>query len=144
MTTPESLRPDGNSPVDLATQLVTALPDLMFVIDRAIRFVQVTPEDHPTLWMPPSEFIGKRVDEVLPASLAAQTSAMCSQVFVAGEPQVFEYQAPGDGDGPQNAFEARAVALGSDQVLLSSVTSHPSLYPRKRAVGERAALSGAL
>jgi len=66
--------------------------------------------------LPTEEFLGKRLDEVLPAKLAHQALINIEKALETDEITVFEYTLD-DNAGQERFFEARQVACGNDQVL---------------------------
>jgi PAS domain S-box-containing protein len=85
--------------------LVDALPDLMFLLSADGRYVEWKPAKNVDPFGPPEDYLGKRVEEVLPEALAAQWQRLIGDVR-AGEVITFEY-AFGDQD-----YEARLTACG--------------------------------
>src|SRR5574343_238193 len=51
--------------------LIDASPDLMFVVDKDGRFIDYHSPRSDLLALPPTHFIGKRIEEVLPPPVAA-------------------------------------------------------------------------
>jgi GAF domain-containing protein len=90
--------------------LLRALPDMVFHIDRAGRYVAFEPGLHATPLVPPEEFLGKRIAEVLPPELARDGMRTVTAALEEG-PQVWEYELLG------RKYEARCVATGSDEVV---------------------------
>ena len=48
--------------------ILQAFPDLMFRLDQDARFIGYTAGSQAHLYLSPDQFLGKRIDEVLPAS----------------------------------------------------------------------------
>ena len=69
--------------------ILRALPDMVFVVDRAGRFLDC--QDHPELLAPPKELIGHFVQEFLPPSLVAQCMQAVGQTLASGDLVAFEY-----------------------------------------------------
>jgi PAS domain S-box-containing protein len=94
--------------------LLTAMPDLMFLLrkDGTILNYKGAKEE---LYVPPSEFLGKKIEEVLPEAMAKQTMRFIGQTLLSGETQRFEYSLSVPDRVGQ--FEARMAACGEDQVL---------------------------
>ncbi|MBI2406746.1 MAG: PAS domain S-box protein [Gemmatimonadetes bacterium] len=71
--------------------LVSAMTDMVFVVDRDDRFVDAHyPSEH-LLAMPPAAFLGRRVAEVLPASVSEPFASCAAVVRATGKRGWFEY-----------------------------------------------------
>src|SRR4051794_6275560 len=64
---------------------------------------------------PPEAFLGRRVAEVLPEDVAITTEAAVDRVLASGGTETIEYTLDLGGDARD--FEARLVAVGSDEVV---------------------------
>jgi PAS domain S-box-containing protein len=95
--------------------LLNAIPDLMFRISRQGDYLDYKPAKALNLFVPPSEFLGKTIFDVLPAELAQQMSRQIERALLTGEVQIYEYQLPINGKMRQR--EARLIASGPDEVL---------------------------
>jgi PAS domain S-box-containing protein len=95
--------------------ILNAIPDLMFLLDREGTYLDYHATDEASLLMPPNEFLGKKVSEVLPPELAEKVACCFSQVFQSDQPVLLEYAAP----TPRGlrTFEASMVKCNSDKVL---------------------------
>ncbi len=96
--------------------ILDAMPDLLFRMDRNGRYLDFKPGKDFEPYIPPSEFLGKTMAEVLPASIAADAMIQLERAIETGETQILEYQLP-VGDTHRD-YEARIVALGPDDVLI--------------------------
>ena len=95
--------------------LLEALPDIIFRIDRFGTFVDYIPaKDFDTL-VPPEEFLGKMLAEVLPPELAEITQYYIARALDENLVQTYEYSLPSE-DGLRY-FESRMVKTDSDTVL---------------------------
>lgn len=94
--------------------ILDALPDNVFVTDKAGVILDTHNREDDTYYVPPEQFLGKRVDEVLPAPVAQQIQTAIAEA-AKGERQVVEY-ALVQQDRLQY-FEARLVTLDADKVL---------------------------
>jgi signal transduction histidine kinase len=65
--------------------------------------------------LPPEQFLGKKIMEVLPASVANQTMFSIERVLDSGHVHAFEYQLLQDHEN--KTFEARITRLSADTVL---------------------------
>ena len=95
--------------------LFNAIPDLIFVLDREGRFLDFKGGDPDLLMLPPGEFLGRRLEEVLPPELAAQTREALVEVLGTGGSARFDYRVP---IGQQlRDFELRLVGLADGRAL---------------------------
>jgi signal transduction histidine kinase len=81
--------------------------------------------------LPPEQFLGKTIRDVIPASVADQTTFAIERVLASGQVHAFEYQLQQDGE--TKTFEARITPLSSDTVL--AIVRDVSL--QKWILGER-------
>ena len=95
--------------------LLNAIPDLMFRISREGIFREYKSNSDSGLLMPPEEFLGKRLDEVLPQDVALQAMHYVKRALQTGEMQSFEYQLMMT--DTTYYYEARIAACGADEVL---------------------------
>ncbi len=94
--------------------LLAAIPDMMLRYNRQGVFVDYKPGKVVPL-LPPEEFLGKNVYEVLPGFLADLTSEAIERTFSTGQVQEIEYDLlVGD---EERSYEARFVPCGTDKVL---------------------------
>jgi PAS domain S-box-containing protein len=112
--------------------IVNAIPDLMFRIDGSGTFLDYSPaKDFPTL-VPPEEFLGKTVNDVMPEEVARKTMNGIRQALETGEAREFNYELSMEGE--LHYFNARIVASGTDEVLaiVRDVTEHRRLEDQLR------------
>ncbi len=95
--------------------LLAAIPDMMFRMDRDGTYLDFLPAKGQEPLVPPGEFIGRKVHDVLPEELADQSLDYIKRALQSGETQAFEYELPIEG-GLRN-YEARIVVSGVDEVL---------------------------
>ncbi len=95
--------------------LLNALPDLMFVLRRDGTYLSYHAANADALYVPPEQFLGKKVQEVFPEELAATFLDLIEQVIATGKMQFFEYHLPIGGQ--LRHFEARIVPYGEENVL---------------------------
>ncbi|UGV39704.1 PAS domain S-box protein [Methanococcoides orientis] len=101
---------------DLKNQaILNALPDLIFqcTIDGIIIDYRPSPEIN--TYAQPKDFLGKKVNEVLPKEIADRIIYSIKQVIQSKELQRFDYQLPIN--GKINDFEVRMVVSGDDSIL---------------------------
>lgn len=94
--------------------LLDAIPDMTFELNRDGTILQFIPSAINEPLLPPEEFIGKTIAQVLP-SLAEQTAFAISRTLESGHVSAFEYQLQQEGE--KRTFEARIASAGSDTVL---------------------------
>jgi PAS domain S-box-containing protein len=95
--------------------ILDAIPDLMFTLDGRGCFLSFTPAQHIPPLVPPSAFLGKHIDEVMPSDVAATTMKAIDACLRSGQTQTYEYQLT-MGDEVKD-YECRVVAIGPDEVL---------------------------
>lgn len=95
--------------------ILAALPDLMFVVSRDLVFEEYQAPELEQLLMPPSDFVGKRVDEVLPPDVASRVNDAVLGTLADGERRTVPY-ALDLPDGRQ-WFEAISGLCDQDSVL---------------------------
>ena len=86
--------------------ILKALPDLTFIFGPEGIYLDYS-GDSSQLLVPPEEFLGRRIEEVLPADLAARLRAAFARVSVTGEVVEMEYELPIGGE--PRTYEARMV-----------------------------------
>jgi len=95
--------------------LLNAIPDVMYRISRDGIFVNYKAAKDSELFSSPSEFIGKKVDEVLPAEVAQPILHSVKEALETGNIQIFEYQFPRN--GKMRNWEARIVVSEVNEVM---------------------------
>ena len=121
--------------------MLRAMPDLMFVMNRDGVYLDYHAKDPRDLFVPPEQFIGKSMSDVLPAALSGRFAEAIARAETDGEPVVVEYALPMP-DG-ERFFESRIVASGSDQVLsiVREITEQKRAETRLRSSEDRYALA---
>ena len=94
--------------------LLDTIPDLMFLFSRAGYFLDCK-RNNAHLLLPPEEFLGKHVTEVLSPQLAQNSLHYIQEALRTNQVYVFDYSLP-EGEN-ESHFEARYVACGEDEVL---------------------------
>ncbi len=95
--------------------LLAAIPDMMLRYNRQGVFVDYKPGNWIVPLLPPEQFLGKNVYEVLPGSLADLTNETIERTLSTGQVQEIEYDLlVGD---EERSYEARFVPCGTDEVL---------------------------
>ncbi|MFW9850204.1 MAG: PAS domain S-box protein, partial [Candidatus Thorarchaeota archaeon] len=98
--------------------LVNSMNDLVFVFDENNKYRQFYAQDIEDLYVPPSEFLGRTVSEVLPEDVSLPFSESLNQVRQSGSPVTFDYMLP-DEEG-ERWFSA-SISLHEDGKSLVSV-----------------------
>lgn len=96
--------------------ILEAIPDLMFRYSESGVFLDFIPAKNFGLLVPPEQFLGKHVSEVLPPALAEEAMAYLRQALQTGELQIYEYQL-NDQRGVLRSFEARIQPVDKNQAL---------------------------
>lgn len=94
--------------------LLDAIPDMIFEFKQDGTILQFVSSAINRPLLPPDQFLGKTIREVLP-SVADQTYFAIERVMESGHVHAFEYQLPQDGEN--KIFEARISPLSADTVL---------------------------
>ena len=94
--------------------LLETIPDLIFELSRDGVFLSCkgAKED---FYLPPEEFLGKRLEEVLPEEVARNAHSHLEELLKSGTPQVFEYTLPVADQVRHN--ESRFVMSGDERIL---------------------------
>ena len=96
-------------------RILQASPDMMFVIDSEHRYVDCQPRDHSRYFVPPDQFIGKKVDDVLPREVGSYIKELVGSVIKTHEAREGKYALPFP-DG-KRYFECRIFPFEKDQAL---------------------------
>jgi DNA-binding CsgD family transcriptional regulator len=113
---------------DASHLFLDALPDMLFRMSRDGRYLDFKPAHQLRPFVPPEQFLGRTVAQVLPDAVAGDVMSAIGAALSSGETQTYEYELPLD-DGP-HGYEARIVPLGPDDVLaiVRDVTEQPRHY----------------
>ncbi len=96
--------------------ILKAIPDIIFRFDRHGRFIDYHTNDQDKLFLDPTDFIGKHLDEVpLPEVLRKRGMLMIRKALQSRQIVVHEYELQGP-DGPR-FYEARFIPIRNDEVL---------------------------
>lgn len=98
-----------------ATSLLTAIPDMIFLFDEEGRFVDYRAEDQKVLLIPSQEFLGKKLENVLPQKLADLTLNKMKVVRDTGQLQQYTYSV--EIEGKERFFDSRMVKAYGDNYL---------------------------
>ena len=122
--------------------IMKALPDWLFLLSKEGEFVEFQAKDQRHLVMPPEQFIGRRIAEVLPPDLATRVSNCVAEALQSDQLATFEYSLP-IGDGLR-FYEVRAVPSDRDRVLclVRDMTDQKRAEHRARSLQEELAHAG--
>ena len=95
--------------------ILNALPDLMFLQTVDGVYLDYHCKEPRDLWLPGEQFLGKNMNEVLPADLAKLFLHCFKRAAESGEPVVHEYSLPINEQ--TRHFEARMIRSGNEQIL---------------------------
>lgn len=95
--------------------LLNAIPDLMFRNHRDGTYLDYHVTDYSQLFVFPEQFLGRKVTEVLPDTLAQTHMAYTEQVLRTDQMVVYEYDSVINNE--KRYFESRMVPSGTDEVL---------------------------
>jgi signal transduction histidine kinase len=87
--------------------ILRAIPDLMFVMAPDGTYLDYYARDPADLYAPPERFLGRRIQDLMPADLAATFMDALDRAQLTSEPIVVEYSLPIQ--GILRAYEARLV-----------------------------------
>jgi signal transduction histidine kinase len=109
----------ANDPAIVDQRALSAIlrssPDLMFVIRKDGTYLGYHANDPKLLYTPPSAFIGKTIQQVMPRSLTSMFTDAIARALGSVEPVVVTYELPiGD---VRRSYEARLTACGRDRVV---------------------------
>lgn len=95
--------------------IINAMPDLMFVQDKDGTYIDYHSPEGTYLYISPSGFIGKTMDEVLPAEISKSFKSVFEKALTTGLVQSFEYSL--NDQNREAVFESRTVAYQNDKLL---------------------------
>jgi PAS domain S-box-containing protein len=98
--------------------ILGTVPDMMFRIRKDGVFLSFLAGKDYKPALAPSEFLNKKVQEVLPEEIGSQTTHLVKKALETGQMQLMEYQLPVRlPNGPLCDFESRMVVSGENEVL---------------------------
>ena len=96
--------------------LFAAMQDVILVLDKKGRYLEVAPTNPAQLYLPPNEIIGKTLDEVFPADQARFFQDFITAALEMNQTQKFEYCLP---IGEKEVwFAANATPMTEDTVMI--------------------------
>ena len=96
--------------------ILDAIPDLMFRIGADGVYRGYKADDPSLLLLPPEEFMGRNIADVLPADVATQIMSCGRRALEGGKPEPIEYDM--DLRGTRRFFEGRIARVDEDEFLL--------------------------
>lgn len=95
--------------------ILNAQPDLIFLQSRDGVFLDYRAPDIDTLFVPPEQFLEKRIQDIFSDELSAIFLNLIEQVVVTGQIKIFEYKLPIASQS--RYFEIRIVPCGEENIL---------------------------
>ncbi len=95
--------------------IINAMPDLILLMDREGRYVDVYAKDVNLLAAPPEQLIGRTVNEMVPAEVARIWDSACIQARATGNVVQCEYTL--NLGGTEHYFDARITCYREDETL---------------------------
>ena len=95
---------------------LSAIPDLIMRISKDGTYLDFKGARDFDTFLPAEEFLGKKIDEVLPIEVAKKAKYHVEQALATDEIQIFDYQLLKNGN--LYDYEARLVVSGEDEVLV--------------------------
>jgi PAS domain S-box-containing protein len=95
--------------------MLEAIPDMLFLLNRDGVYVDYYVQDPDMLLVPPDQFLGKNVRDVMPSAVAEQFAKCVEDVTRSGQIGLVEYSLPIL--GVERHYEARVVNCDGSRVL---------------------------
>lgn len=95
--------------------LIEANPDMLFIFNGKGDFIDYKSPDTSALYLPPKEFLGRNLHDVLPPEIADLTIEKIREVAETGETRFYEYSLYIN--NTRMFFDSRIVPLGEDRFL---------------------------
>lgn len=109
--------------------LLKAIPEMLFVVNRDGRYIDYN-ADSDFHYRSPESFLGKKIDEVLPADLVAKNYEAIAKTQNSSAPVELSYSF--EINNKLEHFKARCVAFGKDKVVMSVSNVTDSVNNLKR------------
>jgi len=115
--TEQKLAQDALQNAELRTRaILQSIPDMIFEISKNGVFLDFITSSETQPIIPPTEFIGKNVNELFSPEISAQTMFALERVFSTGQLHAFEYRLPDEGE--TSYFEARLSAVNPESAII--------------------------
>ena len=95
--------------------ILRMIPDLMFVFSPDGVYLDYNAPNPAALFMPPDQFLGKHIRDVMPPDLAQSIEPLFEKVMKTEQPVSLDYTLPLAGS--DRHFEARLVRCGNDTIV---------------------------
>ncbi|HPH02069.1 MAG TPA: GGDEF domain-containing protein [Spirochaetota bacterium] len=95
--------------------MLGAMPDLLFIQNPDGTYIDYNAFSTVRYYVPPHEFLGKKMHDILPKEVADNGLACVRTVLASGQARCIEYHLSNDGE--DHYYEGRVVPCGSDRVL---------------------------
>jgi PAS domain S-box-containing protein len=95
--------------------ILRAVPDMMFLLNRAGVYLDYQAKDPRDLFSPPEQFLGKNIRDVMPPHLVPLFLNCLDRAAASEEPCVIDYELPLAGENRH--FELRMVSCDDDKIL---------------------------
>jgi len=95
--------------------LLEAIPDMIFRVGQDGTLLDFIPAADTRPYLPPSDFLGKKMEDVLPHDVGRLCAESHLRAAETGEVQVIEYRL--DVDGTPHDYEARSLVGAKDDIL---------------------------
>lgn len=126
--------------------LLAAMPDLLFRLSLDGTYLDYHANDARALFIPPEQFLNRRVADVMPIAIAEKTEAAIARVVETKKPTSINYDLVLD-DKSINTFEARFTLSGKSEVVCTvrditaqkAMERHAIQAERLAAIGQLAA-----
>jgi signal transduction histidine kinase/putative methionine-R-sulfoxide reductase with GAF domain len=114
--------------------MLQAIPDLLFTYSRDGEYLSIHAADSTRLVVPAEDLLGRRLEEVLPAPVAAQWRRAIAAALASRQVQQLEYHLE-VGAGPRT-FEARVAPYAPDAAiaLVRDITEQRQMADQQRAL----------
>jgi two-component system, cell cycle sensor histidine kinase and response regulator CckA len=95
--------------------LLSAIPDMMFRVDREGTFLEYFAHEDSDLYAPPETIVGGNIRDLLPPQMAERSLACVHKALATGEPVALEYTL--EMEGETRHFESRHVRAADDECV---------------------------
>ena len=105
--------------------LINAIPDMIFRLARNGTYLDYKAAENALLLVPPEEFLGKKMSDVLPTRNAEEAMEILERAYQTGKQQTSEYELTVGDDNQVSYFEMRAEAnqeMGEAFVIVRDIT----------------------
>ena len=96
-------------------QIFESIPDLFFLVDEKSAIIDYRGKRE-EFYVPPEEFLGKKLVDVLPFDLGKTTKEMIARTISSKQPQILEYSLPMRGE--THYYEARLLLFFENRVAI--------------------------